>query len=102
MAPPFDIRSAPNSGGFFVGDYEGLAHSGTTFLAFFSKANIHDTSNPTDIYVFNTQVAGLSASPTTTPPPRNGRIEINPHPRERLDEEEWEHANRRKAARPER
>ncbi len=96
IAPPFDIRSAPNSGGFFVGDYEGLAHAGTNFLAFFSKANIHDTSNPTDVFVFNAQLAGLSAISATTSPPRDGRVEINRHPKMRLELEEREHAKSRK------
>jgi hypothetical protein len=31
----FDMRQAPNAGGFFTGDYEGLASMGTDFGAFF-------------------------------------------------------------------
>ena len=33
----FDMSQAPNAGGFFTGDYEGLASAGSAFLAFFSQ-----------------------------------------------------------------
>ena len=38
----FDMRRAPFAGGFFTGDYEGLASTGTTFLPFWS------VTTPTD------------------------------------------------------
>ena len=40
----FDMRQAPNAGGFFTGDYEGLASAGSAFLAFFSQP--HGTDRP--------------------------------------------------------
>jgi hypothetical protein len=42
---PFDMRRAPDAGGFFTGDYEGLASVGTTFLPFFSQTHGADPSS---------------------------------------------------------
>lgn len=50
LSSPFDMRSAPNAGGYFTGDYEGLAAIGTTFQAFFVAANSGNTNNPTDVF----------------------------------------------------
>jgi hypothetical protein len=41
----FDMRRAPNAGGFFTGDYEGLASSGTTFLPFWSASHGTDPAS---------------------------------------------------------
>jgi hypothetical protein len=35
----------------FVGDYEGLAHVGDTFVPFFVQANSGNTANPSDVFV---------------------------------------------------
>lgn len=50
IAGPFDMLSAPNAGGYFVGDYEGLGSSGSTFRPFFVAANSGNTSNRTDAF----------------------------------------------------
>lgn len=50
VAGSFDMFTAPNAGGFFLGDYQGLGVSGTTFRPFFAAANSGNTSNPTDIF----------------------------------------------------
>ena len=47
---PFDMLTAPNSGGFFLGDYEALASVGTTFHPFFVAANSGSTGNRTDVF----------------------------------------------------
>jgi hypothetical protein len=39
----FDIRQAPFARGYFVGDYEGLAHAGDTFKLFFAQTHPTDT-----------------------------------------------------------
>ena len=44
------MLTAPNAGGFFTGDYEGLDTSGTTFKAFFVPTNSGNTSNRTDVF----------------------------------------------------
>jgi hypothetical protein len=46
----FDISNAPNAGGLFLGDYEGLDVSGTAFVPFFVQANTGNTSNRTDVF----------------------------------------------------
>jgi hypothetical protein len=50
VAGSFDMKSAPNARGYFLGDYEGLTTSGTSFLPFFVQANSGDTANPTDVF----------------------------------------------------
>ena len=49
----FDMLNAPNAGGLFLGDYQGLAASGTTFYPFFVKTNTGNTSNRTDVFTTN-------------------------------------------------
>jgi hypothetical protein len=51
IAGPFDMLTAPYARGFFVGDYEGLATSGPSFIPFFVQANSGDTANRTDVFV---------------------------------------------------
>ena len=41
----FDMRQAPFAGGFFVGDYEGLASGGNDFVAFFSQPHGSDPAS---------------------------------------------------------
>ena len=41
---------APAARGHFLGEYEGLTHSGNTFLPFFAQTNSGNTANPTDIF----------------------------------------------------
>ena len=41
----FDMRQAPEAGGFFTGDYEGLANAGNVFTAFFSQPHGTDPSS---------------------------------------------------------
>lgn len=41
----FDMRRAPFAGGFFTGDYEGLAATGADFLAFFSQPHGADPAS---------------------------------------------------------
>lgn len=44
----FNAQLAPNAGGEMIGDYEGLAHAGTSFVAAYEITNSTAT-NPTDI-----------------------------------------------------
>jgi hypothetical protein len=50
VAGPFDMETAPDAGGYFVGDYEGLARAGSSFVAFFAMANDGSVGNRTDIF----------------------------------------------------
>ncbi|WP_422933337.1 hypothetical protein [Sinomonas sp. P47F7] len=45
---PFDMLTAPNASGFFVGDYEGLAASGSDFVSLSVRANDGNLANRTD------------------------------------------------------
>ena len=45
---PFDMRTAPDAGGFFVGDYEGLTSANAIFYPFFVQANTGNLANRTD------------------------------------------------------
>jgi hypothetical protein len=47
---PFDLRTAPYNGGFFLGEYQGLAGTRTTFVTAFAMTNGRDLLNRTDIY----------------------------------------------------
>jgi BNR repeat-like domain len=50
VAGPFDMKTAPISRGFFVGDYQGLDVMGTTFVPFFVQTNSGNTANRTDVF----------------------------------------------------
>jgi hypothetical protein len=57
ISGPFNDLAAPNAGGFMLGDYSGLAASGTTFNPFFVQTNCPDSTlasscatNPTDVF----------------------------------------------------
>ena len=78
----FDMRTAPNARGFFVGDYEGLTPS-SEFTPFFVAANSGDTMNRTDVFATSDHApfpataspasrkrahrAAAAAAPTRTP-----------------------------------
>lgn len=49
LAGPFDLASAPNAGGLFLGDYMGLAGSGTAFLSLFVRTT-GDLTNRNDVF----------------------------------------------------
>ena len=44
------MTTAPISGGYFVGDYQGLGHQDESFLPFFVMANSGNLSNRTDVF----------------------------------------------------
>jgi hypothetical protein len=47
---PFDYLTAPNAGGFFLGDYDGLTSSGTTFKALFDMSQPIATAGRSDLF----------------------------------------------------
>ena len=49
-ARSFDMRTAPDAGGFFVGDYVGLDSTGRRFASVFVPANDGNTANRTDVF----------------------------------------------------
>jgi hypothetical protein len=46
----FDYTTAPNAGGLFLGDYDGLTSSGTTFKAFFDMSQPIATAGRSDTF----------------------------------------------------
>jgi len=50
VAGPFDLTTAPNSGGYFLGDYQGLAVASLSFVPFFVMANSNAIDNRTDVF----------------------------------------------------
>jgi hypothetical protein len=44
----FDYTTAPNANGLFLGDYDGLTSSGSTFRAFFDMSKPIATTCPSD------------------------------------------------------
>jgi hypothetical protein len=46
----FDYTTAPNAGGFFLGDYDGLTSSGTTFKALFNMSQPIATTGRSDLF----------------------------------------------------
>ncbi|MGH2944962.1 MAG: sialidase family protein [Solirubrobacteraceae bacterium] len=50
MGAPFDMTTAPDAGGYFVGDYEGLDFGLGGFKPFFARANDGNFANRTDVF----------------------------------------------------
>ncbi len=51
----FDLLTAPNASGFFLGDYQGLASINGRFVSFFVKTSNGDLANRTDVYAAPTE-----------------------------------------------
>ena len=68
VAPrPFDLRTAPFNSGYFLGEYQGLAGAGHSFVAVATFTNGRNLDNRTDI--FSCTVAGVSSTrPSQTSP----------------------------------
>jgi hypothetical protein len=63
LVSPFDLQNAPFAGGYFLGDYEGLVHSGASFLPLFTVARDGDQANRTDIFFRPADAPPLARSP---------------------------------------
>lgn len=50
VAGPFNLAIAPDAGGLFLGDYQGLASIGDVFVPFYARTNDGDLANRTDIF----------------------------------------------------
>jgi hypothetical protein len=56
---PFDLSTAPEANGLFLGDYMGLVPAGGQFLALYAKTT-GDPANPTDVYLARSAGAATS------------------------------------------
>jgi hypothetical protein len=63
ITPRFDLATAPEAGGYFLGDYHGLVHAGGAFLPLLGAAHDGDMTNRTDIFF-----RPASAPPAATEP----------------------------------
>jgi hypothetical protein len=52
LSGPFNFNAAPDAGGKFLGDYQGMTSIGSRFYPFFATTNclVSCSENPTDIY----------------------------------------------------
>ena len=53
IAGKFDILNAPNSGGYFLGDYQGLTTGNDAFVSFFVQTASGDRTNRTDVFALS-------------------------------------------------
>jgi hypothetical protein len=61
VAGPFDMAIAPDAGGLFLGDYQGLASDGSAFLSLFAMSN-NTLANRTDIFAVTSTIGASAAS----------------------------------------
>ena len=66
LAGPFDLATAPNANGLFLGDYMGLAGAGGDFLALFVRTT-GDAANRNDVF-FARAAAGAGAQQAKAAP----------------------------------
>ncbi len=65
LAGPFDLSTAPNAGGLFLGDYQGLAGGGT-----FQSLHVRttgDLANRTDAFFVRATAAAAKSAPRVAP-----------------------------------
>lgn len=59
LAGNFDLLNAPNAGGLFLGDYQGLVGYDATFVALYSRVNNGDSDNRNDIFADRVDTASI-------------------------------------------
>jgi len=114
VAGPFDLETAPNAEGLFLGDYQGLSSLGSVSEPFFVQANSGNLNNRTDVFsapavsvttMFNLIVRALGTTAQPAPPFRmtadfRKRVSDNlGHVKERR-EVEWQNAIRKREGLP--
>jgi hypothetical protein len=77
LAGNFDLLNAPNASGLFLGDYQGLAGSGSTFVALYARVNNGDPANRTDIFADRVD-ASVGAAAAAVAPARESSKEAVP------------------------
>ena len=66
LSGPFDLNTAPEAGGLFLGDYQALTSDGTDFLPFFVQTDSDDLTNRTDVFIgFGRMLPTAQARPST-------------------------------------
>jgi hypothetical protein len=65
VAGPFDLAIAPNAGGLFLGDYQGLVAAGGGFVPFYATVNTGDLANRTDVFASSVTSVGTATMAAT-------------------------------------
>jgi len=66
LSGSFDLNTAPEAGGLFLGDYQALTSDGTDFLPFFVQTDSDDLTNRTDVFIgFGRMLPTAQARPST-------------------------------------
>ena len=114
MSPAFDLAVAPNAGGLFIGDYQGIVARGTQFVPVFVRTNTGGLANRTDVFSAPTK-AFPAAAPSaaelaesmrivaTTPSPIDAALRRRVHDnivRHAEGLPGWRHGVRRRAPTP--
>jgi hypothetical protein len=63
VAGPFDFTAAPYAEGLFLGDYQALSFSGSTFLPFYVTTNGFIANNRTDVFATLVTTSAIIPSP---------------------------------------
>jgi hypothetical protein len=85
IAPVFDHNVAPDAGGLFLGDYQGLVTFGDRFRALFVTTNANQPNNRTDVHYgqfrsieVDQRVAAVGvAGPRVAAPPASRAVPLN-------------------------
>ena len=67
LAGNFDLQNAPNASGLFLGDYQGLEGSGSTFVALYARVNNGDPTNRTDVFADRVDASAGAAAAAVAP-----------------------------------
>ncbi len=68
LAGDFDLRIAPDAGGLFLGDYQGLVGSNSTLVTLYVRTNNGDTTNRTDVYADRLDARAVASAQTASAP----------------------------------
>ena len=77
MAGPFDLLTAPNAGGLFLGDYQALIATGDLLIPFFVATNesiLRNFPNRTDVFVAPARSQLGKVAPLALTPPASARV----------------------------
>lgn len=74
IAGPFDLVTAPNAGGLFIGDYQALIGAGELLLPFFVQTNSGNFANRTDVFVAPARSQLGKVAPLALTPPASARV----------------------------
>jgi len=66
VSATFDLTTAPVARGYFLGDYQGLASAGNTFIPVYVRTNSGDTANRTDVFAVATRSLAAPVAITGT------------------------------------